>query len=111
MLLEKIALRLIESVWSCLRSRDNGMCRRFVVFVLLLRFDECVRFFLSKANCCSASLFNVFVFLRLFVWERINWYWKKSCFDLVERVWNYLFSREASCCSVSPFCFRLSVLM
>ena len=67
--------------------------------------------FFSKANCCSASLFNVFVVLRLFFLEGINWYWKKSCFDLVERVWNYLFSREASCCYASPFCFRLSVFV
>ena len=71
--LEKNAFRFIECVRICLRRRNNGMRRRWFVFVLLFRFDESVFFFGFWANCSSASLVDVVVFLRclFFRWELI----------------------------------------
>ena len=46
--LEKNAFRFIECVRICLRRRNNGMRRKWFVFVLLFRFDESVFFLVFK---------------------------------------------------------------
>ena len=71
--LKKNAFRFIECVRICLRRRNNGMRRRWFVFVLLFRFDESVFFwFLSELFICVACWCCRFPALPFFFrWELI----------------------------------------